>query len=80
LKAYDSFTRVAWVEAVTDHRIFTLSEDLSGFGDGCFDEGAITFETGANAGRTIEVKSWTQGIRRLELCAGRAAGGGGRPA
>ena len=30
LKAYDSFTRVAWVEAVTDHRIFTLSEDLAG--------------------------------------------------
>ena len=23
LKAYDSFTRVAWIEAVTDHRIFT---------------------------------------------------------
>jgi hypothetical protein len=44
LKAYDSFTRVASVEAVTDHRIFTLGEDLSGFADGWFDEGAITFE------------------------------------
>ena len=63
LKAYDSFARVAWVETVTDRRIFTLSEDLSGFPDGWFDEGAITFETGANAGRTIEVKSWTQAIR-----------------
>ena len=40
LKAYDSFTRVASVEAVTDHRIFTVSEDLSGFADGWFDEGA----------------------------------------
>jgi uncharacterized phage protein (TIGR02218 family) len=69
LKAYDSFTRVAFVEAVTDHRIFTVSEDLSGFADGWFDEGAVTFETGANAGRTIEVKSWTQAIRRLELWA-----------
>ena len=69
LKAYDSFTRVAVVEAVTDHRIFTLSADLSGFADGWFDEGAVTFETGANAGRTIEVKSWTQAIRRLELWA-----------
>ena len=39
LKAYDSFTRVAWVEAVTDHRIFTLGEELSGFADGWFDEG-----------------------------------------
>jgi uncharacterized protein (TIGR02217 family) len=54
---------------VTDHRIFTLSEELSGFADGWFDEGAVTFETGANAGRTIEVKSWTQAIRRLELWA-----------
>jgi hypothetical protein len=57
LKAYDSFTRVAFIEAVTDHRIFTASEDLAGFADGWFDEGAVTFETGANAGRTIEVKS-----------------------
>ena len=40
LKAYDSFTRVALVEAVTDHRIFTVSEDLSGFADGWFDEGS----------------------------------------
>jgi uncharacterized phage protein (TIGR02218 family) len=69
LKAYDSFTRVASVESVTDRRTFTVSEDLSGFADGWFDEGAVTFETGANAGRTIEVKSWTQAIRRLELWA-----------
>ena len=44
-----------------------MSEDLSGFADGWFDEGAITFETGANAGRTIEVKSWTAAIRSSEL-------------
>jgi hypothetical protein len=69
LKAYDSFTRVAFVESVTDRRTFTLSEDLAGFADGWFDEGAVTFETGANAGRTIEVKSWTQAMRRLELWA-----------
>ena len=80
LKAYDSFTRVALVEAVTDHRIFTVSEDLSGFADGWFDEGAITFETGANAGRTIEVKSWTQAIRRLELWGRPGLRGGGRSA
>jgi hypothetical protein len=57
VKAYDSFTRATAVEAVTDHRVFTVSEDLSGFADGWFDEGAVTFETGANAGLTIEVKS-----------------------
>jgi hypothetical protein len=49
LKAHDSFTRVTFVEAVTDHRIFTLSDELSGFADSWFDEGAVTFETGANA-------------------------------
>jgi hypothetical protein len=69
LKAHDSFTRLAFIEAVTDHRIFTVSDDLAGFADGWFDEGAVTFETGANAGWTIEVKSWTQSIRRLELWA-----------
>jgi len=58
---------MAWVESVTDHRVFTVSEDLSGFADGWFDEGVVTFETGANAGRTTEVKSWTQAIHRLEL-------------
>jgi uncharacterized phage protein (TIGR02218 family) len=68
LKSYDSFTRAGFIEAVTDHRIF-VSEELAGFADGWFDEGAITFETGANAGRIIEVKSWTQAIRRLELWA-----------
>ena len=41
LKAYDSFTRADSVEAVTDHRIFTVSEDLSGFADGWFDEGSL---------------------------------------
>jgi uncharacterized phage protein (TIGR02218 family) len=69
LKAHDSFTRVAFIEAVADHRVFTVSDGLAGFADGWFDEGAITFESGTNAGRTIEVKSWTQAIRRLELWA-----------
>ena len=53
----------------SDHRIFTVSDELSSFADGWFDEGAVTFETGANTGRTIEVKSWMQAIRRLELWA-----------
>ena len=33
-----------------------MSADLAGFADGWFDEGAVTFETGANAGRSIEVE------------------------
>jgi hypothetical protein len=69
LKAYESFTRVTTVEEATDRGRFVLDSALGGFANGWFDEGAITFETGANAGRTVEVKSWTQATRRLELWA-----------
>ena len=47
--------------------MFTVDAALDAYADGWFDDGALTFETGANAGRTIEVKSWTHGTRRLEL-------------
>jgi hypothetical protein len=42
LKVHDSFTRVALIESVTDQRIFTVGDDLAGFDDGWFDEGAVT--------------------------------------
>ena len=41
LKAYDSFTRVATIDTITDQRVFGMSTELSGFADGWFDEGAI---------------------------------------
>ncbi len=67
LTARDSFMRVATIAVITNNRVFTVDAGLDAYDDGWFDDGALTFETGANAGRTIEVKSWTQGTRRLEL-------------
>jgi uncharacterized phage protein (TIGR02218 family) len=67
LRARDSFLRVATVAAVTSSRVLVADAALDAYADGWFDSGALTFESGANAGRTIEVKSWTQGTRTLEL-------------
>jgi uncharacterized phage protein (TIGR02218 family) len=67
LTARDSFMRVAVVETVTSNRVFTASDVLAAYEDHWFASGALTFETGANAGRTIEIKGWTQATRTLEL-------------
>ena len=67
LTARDSFMRVALVETVTSNRIFTATDALADFADGWFASGALTFETGNNAGRTLEIKAWTQSTRTLEL-------------
>ena len=67
LTARDSFMRVAVVETVTSNRVFTTADVLAGYEDHWFAGGALTFETGANAGRTLEIKGWTQMTRTLEL-------------
>jgi hypothetical protein len=67
LTARDSFMRVAVVETVTSNRVFTANAVLAAYEDHWFAGGALTFETGANAGRTIEIKGWTQLSRTLEL-------------
>jgi uncharacterized phage protein (TIGR02218 family) len=67
LTARDSFMRVATVADVASHRVFEVSDALDAFADGWFNNGALTFETGNNAGRTLEIKSWTQATRTLEL-------------
>jgi uncharacterized phage protein (TIGR02218 family) len=67
LTARDSFMRVAMVDAVTSNRVLVVDDALDAYPDSWFSNGALTFETGANAGRTIEVKGWTQGTRTLEL-------------
>jgi hypothetical protein len=56
LTARDSFMRVALVETVTSNRVFTANDVLDSFEDHWFAGGALTFETGANAGRTLEIK------------------------
>ena len=67
LTARDSFMRVAVVETVTSNRVFTANDVLAPYEDHWFASGALTFETGANAGRTLEIKGWTQMTRTLEL-------------
>ena len=67
LTARDSFMRVAVVETVTSNRVFTANDVLAAYEDHWFASGALTFETGANAGRTLEIKGWTQVTRTLEL-------------
>jgi hypothetical protein len=67
LTARDGFMRLATVADVTSNRVFEVSDALDAFADGWFSNGALTFETGANTGRTLEIKGWTQTTRALEL-------------
>ena len=67
LTARDSFMRVAVVETVTSNRVFAANDALDAYEDHWFASGALTFETGNNAGRTLEIKGWTQATRTLEL-------------
>lgn len=67
LTARDSFMRVATVAVVTSNRVFEVDAQLDAFADGWFDGGALTFETGNNTDRTIEVKSWDQSSRVIEM-------------
>jgi len=62
-----SFMRVATVDAVADQRHFVASAELSGFAEGWFDEGVLTFESGNNTGASYEIKSWAEAGRALEL-------------
>lgn len=57
--ARQAFTRHATVASVTDRSTFTITVDETRAVDGWFADGLITMESGANRGRSIEVKSWT---------------------
>jgi uncharacterized phage protein (TIGR02218 family) len=62
-----AWTRTGTVTAVTDRAVFIATLDGAASADGWFNGGLLTWTTGANAGRAIEVKSWTAGTGRLEL-------------
>ncbi len=62
-----AFTRTGWVISATDRAVFFAAVDGAATADGWFNGGALMFTNGANAGRTIEVKSWTAGTGRIEL-------------
>lgn len=57
--AREAFTRHATIATVTDRANFTITVTESRAADGWFADGLITIESGANRGRSIEVKSWT---------------------
>ena len=55
------------VATVTDGTLFTAVIDAPEAVDGWFAGGVLTWVTGANAGRSIEVKSWTEVTGTIEL-------------
>ena len=66
-KALEAWSRSGTVVNVTDRASFTAAIDEPRAVDGWFAGGVLTWETGANAGRSIEVKAWTQASGAIEL-------------
>ena len=65
--AMESWSRAGIVTDVVDRAVITASVDESRASDGWFAGGVLTWESGPNAGRSIEVKAWTQATGRAEL-------------
>ncbi|TGY90648.1 DUF2163 domain-containing protein [Marinicauda algicola] len=66
-EAMEAWSRAGAVMSVVDRAIFTASIDEPRAVDGWFAGGVLTWESGANAGRSIEVKGWTQATGQIEL-------------
>ena len=66
-EAEEAWSRSGLVTEVTDRAVFIAAVDEPRAVDGWFAGGVLTWETGANAGRSIEVKSWTQATGLIEL-------------
>jgi hypothetical protein len=66
-EALEAWSRSGIVVDVTDRTIFTANIDEPRAVDGWFAGGVLTWGSGANAGRAIEVKSWTQATGKIEL-------------
>ncbi len=66
-EAEAAWTRAGVVASVTDRARFgaTIAEPRAV--DGWFNGGVLTWETGRNAGRSIEVRTWTDAGQVLEL-------------
>ena len=67
LEAMEAWTRAGTVLDVVDRVTLTVAIDEPRAVDGWFAGGVLTFETGANAGRAVEVKGWTQATGQIEL-------------
>ncbi|MEO0810438.1 MAG: DUF2163 domain-containing protein, partial [Pseudomonadota bacterium] len=66
-EAQEAWSRSGIVTDVTDRAVFHATLDEPRATDGWFAGGVLTWETGANTGRSIEVKAWTQESGRIEL-------------
>ena len=59
--------KAAAVASVTDARTFTIAVTEPRAVDGWFVDGVVTFTSGTNAGRSMEVKAWTQATATVTL-------------
>jgi len=66
-EAAEAWSRSGAVVNVTDRAVFTAAIDEPRAVDGWFAGGVLTWETGSNVGRSIEVKAWTQATGQVEL-------------
>jgi hypothetical protein len=66
-EATEAWNRNGIVVDVTDRTTFTVAIDEPRAVDGWFAGGVLTWESGSNASRSIEVKAWTQATGQLEL-------------
>lgn len=57
----------ATVATVTDQQNFTITVTEARDADGWFADGEVTFVTGNNAGRSLEIKAWTQATKLVTL-------------
>jgi uncharacterized phage protein (TIGR02218 family) len=65
--AENAWSRAGTVTEVLDRAQFTAAIDEPRATDGWFDGGVLIWETGDNAGRAIEVKSWLQASGAITL-------------
>jgi uncharacterized phage protein (TIGR02218 family) len=66
-EALAAWSRAGTVGSVVDRAVLNASVDEPRAVDGWFAGGVLTWETGSNAGRSIEVKAWTQSTGQIKL-------------
>lgn len=66
-KAHQAWTRHAAVATVADRRVFTITVSEARAVDDWFNLGRVEFESGPNAGLSMEVKDWVQSTGQVTL-------------
>jgi len=66
-EAEEAWTRHGAVTAVVDRTTFDIAIDEPRAADGWFAGGVLTWESGANAGRSCEVRDWVEASSRITL-------------